>query len=272
MKEEQRIEQEILAKGLTAPRVTPADIEAAIQQEFYFRPYDEKDGNGQPLKELETTTICVLALNNGFTVNGESACASPENFDEDLGRKIARANAVNKIWPLLGYELKTKLALVNASQPLLEDDPLFKLGEPEAYVGTKVVYALPMTRQEYNDFRGWVLPLDEDGNDAGFLVQYADGGKANVEGFSGYLSWSPADVFDRAYIPVGSPRAPSTFLDRLKAEHAQLQERCEKLAQFLTSEGFQGLPDTDRRLLQDQYEYMTCYMGVLVQRLGRLSK
>ena len=54
-------------------------------------------------------TFCVLVLRNGFTVTGESACASPENFDAEVGRKIARANAVNKVWPLMGYELKSKL-------------------------------------------------------------------------------------------------------------------------------------------------------------------
>jgi len=54
-------------------------------------------------------TFCVLTLRNGFTVTGESACASPENFDAELGRKIARQNAVNKIWPLMGYALKQRL-------------------------------------------------------------------------------------------------------------------------------------------------------------------
>lgn len=60
--------------------------------------------------ELGLLTICVLVLRNGFTVTGESACVSPENFDAELGRKIARANAVNKMWPLMGYALKDKLA------------------------------------------------------------------------------------------------------------------------------------------------------------------
>ena len=62
------------------------------------------------LKPLELLTFCVLVLKNGFTVTGESACASPENFDAELGRKIARRNAVQKIWPLMGYALKGRLA------------------------------------------------------------------------------------------------------------------------------------------------------------------
>ena len=118
---DQTIEQEIQAKGLTAPRVTPADIEANIASESYFTAADGYrsnpcyDPNGHPHEPLpapaplELLTFCVLVLRNGFTVTGESACASPENFDAELGRKIARQNAVNKVWPLMGYELKCRL-------------------------------------------------------------------------------------------------------------------------------------------------------------------
>ena len=120
------IEQEIQAKGLTAPRVTPSDIDANIASEHYFTAaegvigmftageiangrgvYPDEIGRLKP--ELGLLTFCVLVLRNGFTVTGESACASPENFDADIGRKIAREQAVNKVWPLLGYELKSKL-------------------------------------------------------------------------------------------------------------------------------------------------------------------
>ena len=60
---------------------------------------------------LNLLTFCVLVLRNGFTVTGESACVSPENFDLGEGEKYARENAVNKVWPLMGYELKSKLAI-----------------------------------------------------------------------------------------------------------------------------------------------------------------
>jgi len=103
------IEQEIQEKGLTAPRVTPADIEANIVGEYCFTAEQATKGCPQ-LDSLRLLTFCVLVLKNGFTVTGESACASPENFDAELGRKIARANAVNKIWPLMGYALKENLA------------------------------------------------------------------------------------------------------------------------------------------------------------------
>ena len=119
------IEQEIQAKGLTAPRITPADIEANIVSEHYFTARDGRRGaladgtyvgreRPRPAEEdlaaLDLLTFCVLVMKNGFTVTGESACASPENFDAELGRKIARQNAVAKIWPLMGYELRSQLA------------------------------------------------------------------------------------------------------------------------------------------------------------------
>lgn len=107
------IESEIQAKGLTAPRVTPAQIEEVIEYETYFTPSEVVELRGGQLiaqHPLRLLTICVLVLKNGFTVTGESACASPENFDAELGRKIARANAVAKIWPLEGYLLKQRLS------------------------------------------------------------------------------------------------------------------------------------------------------------------
>ena len=111
------IEQEIQAKGLTVQRVTPAGIEANIASEHYFTAADgarmSPDGNW-PIHSLNSgslglLTFCVLVLRNGFTVTGESACASPENFDAEIGRKVARENAISKMWPLLGYALKDKL-------------------------------------------------------------------------------------------------------------------------------------------------------------------
>ena len=114
---DQQIEQEIQAKGLTAPRVTPADIEANIASEYYFTAeqgafaaFDPHTGADVVPPALSLLTFCVLVLRNGLTVTGESECASPENFDAELGRKIARQNAVQKLWPLMGYALKERLA------------------------------------------------------------------------------------------------------------------------------------------------------------------
>ena len=108
------IERLIQTKGKTAARVTPQDIERAITSEHYFTAGQAVEQQTAPHEQIPTSlyllTFCVLTLRNGFTVTGESACASPENFDAEIGRKIARQNAVQKIWPLLGYEMKTKLA------------------------------------------------------------------------------------------------------------------------------------------------------------------
>lgn len=70
------------------------------------------------------------------------------------------------------------------------------------YIGTKLIKARPMSRAEYNTYRGWELPADESGADAGMLVEYIDGGQANHRDHEGYISWSPLDVFERAYRPV----------------------------------------------------------------------
>lgn len=110
-----QVEQEIQDKGLTAPRVTPGDIEANIASEWFYNmgessQFHPKNQPPPPANSpLYLLTVCVLVLKNGFTVTGESACASPENYDAELGRKIARQNAVAKIWPLMGYELKQRL-------------------------------------------------------------------------------------------------------------------------------------------------------------------
>ena len=96
MNNELNLEKEIQEKGLNAPRLTPALIDETIEKESYHRLTD-------------VLTVCVLTLRNGFTVTGESACVSPENYNEEIGNKIARENARDKIWVLEGYLLKQKL-------------------------------------------------------------------------------------------------------------------------------------------------------------------
>jgi hypothetical protein len=100
---QESVEQMIQRKGLNAPRVTPADIEAAIQKVEFQR----LDG---------TLMVCVVTLKNGFKVTGESACASPANFNQEVGERVSRENAVRKIWPLLGYALREKLSTATEQQ------------------------------------------------------------------------------------------------------------------------------------------------------------
>lgn len=102
-----------------APRVTLADLEAEITDEHYFTAEEAADyapgaSNtvsvpGQLHPSLSCLTFCVLVLRNGFTVTGESACVSPENFDAEIGRRIAREHAIEKLWPLLGFRLADRL-------------------------------------------------------------------------------------------------------------------------------------------------------------------
>jgi hypothetical protein len=106
-------ETELAAKAV-APRVTLELLMANIASEHYFTAYDAAisgaDDRMAVPQSLGLLTFCVLVLANGFTVTGESACASPENFNADIGKRLAREDAVRKIWPLMGYELRTQLA------------------------------------------------------------------------------------------------------------------------------------------------------------------
>ena len=100
MKNENALEEEINGKGLNAPRLTPALIDETIKEVSYHVFQDT------------CLTVCCMTLKNGFTVTGESACASPENFNKEIGEKIAYDNARNKIWALEGYLLKQRLSEV----------------------------------------------------------------------------------------------------------------------------------------------------------------
>lgn len=108
-RDEQAIEKEIQSKGLNAPRLSPEHINAQIASEVWGRASDLfKDVPHNDA--LACLTICVLTLKNGYTIVGKSACASPENYDLDLGGKIAREDARKQIWALEGYLLRSKLA------------------------------------------------------------------------------------------------------------------------------------------------------------------
>ena len=96
-KDEQTIEAEIQAKGLNAPRLRPQDIDAAIVSETFT------------VLPSGRVTVCELTLRNGFTVRGESAVISLENFSAEIGQKVARDSARNKVWELEGYLMKERI-------------------------------------------------------------------------------------------------------------------------------------------------------------------
>lgn len=154
-------------------RVTPDMIEGFISSEHFFSALDGVDGHyrGGPeaqyckdAESLKLLTFCVLVLKNGFSVVGKSACADPANFNEEIGRKIARANAVNEIWPLMGYALRNKLAgmdgLLEPAAPWQErvrdeaKELAGKLVKLEAFLKTETFKALPNdARIDYWDQR-----------------------------------------------------------------------------------------------------------------------
>lgn len=217
-------EQELLdsAKTSGGERVTLDAVHRAIVSAFYFTAAEGIDGAELHRRMNEATepfevnpdfhkqtykpgylgvlTICVLRLWNGYIVTGQSACADPKNFNEDIGRRLAKEHAVSQIWPLMGYELKSRMA---NDQRLLNGSPVEGVKD-HTYIGTKAVNAYPMTRRHYNNLRDWELPKNENGDDPGYLVEYMDRveNPPHVPGFRGYVSWSPKEVFERSYRKV----------------------------------------------------------------------
>ena len=101
----------------------------------------------------------------------------------------------------------------------------------KTYEGTKRVHAHPMNRGDYNTYRGWTVPADENPDDPGYLVEYLDGGKSNHAVHAGYISWSPKDVFERYYteLPASQPIAVATQGD--DTIEAQIQAKGKTAAQ-----------------------------------------
>lgn len=142
-----------LKERAVAPRVTLAQVNEVIASEHYFTAEDgatnappEEAGRGE-FPELAVLTFCVLVLKNGFTVTGQSACADPANYKADIGQRIARQDAINKIWPLLGYELKTKLSEESKTWQERLEKEFSQLGEKlkklNQFVGTEAYALLP---------------------------------------------------------------------------------------------------------------------------------
>jgi hypothetical protein len=286
------LEKEIAAVANKAPRVTLADVTGSIISETYT------------LLPNGRTTICQLTLKNGFTVEGQSAAVSKENYNEEIGNKVARDNAVREIWPLMGHALAERLH----GEKLLLDARAFEEGwDMEVYIGTKVIHAQPMNRLEYIQLRGWTLPKDENPFDEGYLVEYTDRIDNHIKGFKGYISWSPKDVFERAYRRVGAsePSAASAngspvatgasvekeeeifegigaivdlapkegWLDRLRKERHDLANKIMKLDAFVEHNAFfLTLPEREQSDQKEQASFMRGYLAILDRRLERAQR
>lgn len=139
---------------------------------------------------------------------------------------------------------------------------LFDADVRKKYTGTKTLFAWPLTRGDYNKYRSWAPPKDEDQTTPGYLVEYEADGKPNDERHAGYISWSPADVFESTYHEVQD----ETFITRMQDEGAQLAGRLTKLNDFIGSPDFDNLPLIYRDDLKAQQTYMTKYLDVLARR------
>jgi len=188
---DKEIENEIIDRGLTAPRVTLAQVNGVIKHTDY---HVFKDS---------CLTVCCLTLRNGFTVTGESACASPENFDAELGKKIARDNAKKKIWMLEGYLLKERL---HQDAQTTEAETIQEGGLPKWHSHKVVKAAQIVAINGFSDefcslvFNYPILPITvsqeymkkHDPQIGGYYVLYEDG----------YQSWSPAVAFEDGYTKI----------------------------------------------------------------------
>ena len=138
----------------------------------------------------------------------------------------------------------------------------------KTYTGTKIVTAKPMNRADYNKYRNWVLPDNEEGSDDGYLVEYTDGGKANDSRHAGYISWSPKAQFDAAYIDIGDVSALPAHMQRVVAEKAELDAKISALTKFMTTLFWSSLLNSEQRLLRAQAVHMDGYSGVLGERIS----
>lgn len=139
---------------------------------------------------------------------------------------------------------------------------------PKLYEGTKRLHAQPMTRGEYNAYRGWEIPADENPADDGYLVEYQDGGKANDPRHAGYISWSPKDVFERSYKEVPQSSLPP-HQQRVLDEKQDLDLRIARLDEFMRrNPTFPTLDAAERDRLEIQLDLMRDYSGILGERIA----
>jgi hypothetical protein len=134
------------------------------------------------------------------------------------------------------------------------------------YLGTKLVKAEPMTRLEYNEYRGWAPPHGED-DEEGYLVEYLDGGKANHAAHKGYISWSPKDVFEFSYTPVGEQGEYLPHEYRVIVEKAQLDAKIERLRMFIAGSVYESVYAAEQDRLQAQLTKMLDLSDILAERI-----
>jgi hypothetical protein len=143
----------------------------------------------------------------------------------------------------------------------------------KTYIGTKEIEATPMNRLEYNKYRGWELPADENGEDEGYLVEYA-GDASNHPNHKGYISWSPKEQFENAHIEANKcteflPKSDFPHEQRVLDEAIELEKKLDALTAFIsTNPIFTKLPEEQQRLLKQQQLTMRGYLAILAVRMA----
>lgn len=139
----------------------------------------------------------------------------------------------------------------------------------QTYIGVKIILGQPMTRGDYNTYRGWETPERENAEDDGYLVEYPDSAP-NHPDHLGYISWSPKSVFDKSHVPVGNTEGLEPFVIRLLGERAELNDRLAKLNTFLRQDVV-PVDDNSLQLLHVQKQAMEDLLGVLDRRLDTVD-
>jgi lysine/ornithine N-monooxygenase len=150
-----------------------------------------------------------------------------------------------------------------------------KNNELNTYVGTRIITALPMSRLEYNQYRSWQLPSNEEGSDEGYLVESTDGEKSNDSRHIGYISWSPKDQFEAVYLylSIGEVSSIPKYLQRIVAEKVQLKSKLELLTAFLNCSTASSVCDSaEIERLNAQVEVMLSYSKILNERIKAFYK
>lgn len=141
----------------------------------------------------------------------------------------------------------------------------------QSYVATKIVNAMPMSRKEYNDLRGWAVPEDENPNDQGYLVEYPDS-EPNVKGYAGYVSWCPCLPFEKSNQPLGEIGHLPPHVQRMVGELAMLDTRITDGVAFTKTTLFAGLSLEARAAMSEQLGAMSRYSGALTKRLHLIKE
>ena len=131
-----------------------------------------------------------------------------------------------------------------------------------AFAGTSMVHAATMTRQEYNDYRGWQLPEGENGSDVGYIIEDREG-KKNTEELKGFVQWLPKDEFLRKFSSAQTPQ------DRVRLEQRDLYDKLDKLENFLDKGQPDFIDDEQWDLLKEQQKHMDAYNDVLTKRIAK---